>query len=539
MASGLKVRLEDGSEVGPLDLAMVRSWYEQGLINADSAVQRAGSKSWTKLAQAVDLRAWGNLSIPSGKKKAVRSHAQAGGSSRGKASGDAAAFPVGRSLAEHWATSLGGLLLLVVAAGTAYLHWHPEDAVSPLDRAPFWAIALGLLASALALLPGWEMSRRGVRLLALVAGVAAFPLLGILVAQGVRGRALLGVLGLVLFCAAFFAFLADARPHWLRAAVTLLAVLGAGTVAAYFTYSPESDAQRQVREAVSGERRFGDPTIGITLDLPDGWRVLKKDAAVLDPPEDAMVAFAHPRQEAFGYLVSASSPAGIATLDAWLDRTLAGRRKAQADAKEEGRSEVAVGTLTGRRANVVFTNAGVAYRETATVWRDGWIYYSLVAWAPESAGAADLDALTTGVVTSGKLAASLQTAVQKVTLEVPALTVAAAELLMARSEAKVLEPDQAFRRSFEAVANALPTWKAGEAQEMGRLIAACYATLSARDRSRLAAYVEKIQKHQMTNPQEDREMSQVMKAAVLRLPEAKRTRLQALYEQAVRAAVAG
>ena len=68
---------------------------------------------------------------------------------------------------------------------------------------------------------------------------------------------------------------------------------------------------------------------------------------------------------------------------------------------------------------------------------------------------------------------------QKVTLEVPALTPAAAELLMARSQAKVLEPDQAFRRSFEAVANAWPGWKGPEAQEMARLIAACYATLTA------------------------------------------------------------
>jgi hypothetical protein len=180
----------------------------------------------------------------------------------------------------------------------------------------------------------------------------------------------------------------------------------------------------------------------------------------------------------------------------------------------------------------------VPHRETTTVWRDGWVYYALVAWAPQSAGAADLDALAAGVVTSGKLALNLQKAVQKVTLEVPALTPAAAEMLMARSEARVLEPDQAFRRSFEAVANALPTWKGGESQEMGRLISSCYATLTPRDRARLAAYVDKVQKHQMTTPQEDREMVLVMKDAVLRLPAPKRLRLQVLYQKAVEAAVA-
>jgi hypothetical protein len=476
----------------------------------------------------VDLRAWGNLAVSSSK-KATRSKAKAGPAARGKAE-ESVYEGTGGSFADHWATSFAGILLLVAAAAVGYLHLHPQDAVSPLDRAPFWAIALGLLAAALALLPGWEMSRKLVRLLAVVVAVCAFPLLGILVAQGVRGSALLAVGALVLLFFAFFAFLADARPHWTRAAVGILSVLGAGAAAGYFAYTPETSAQREIRESVTAEQRFSDPSLGVSLELPEGWRILKKDASAFELPPDARVAFAHPRQEAFGYLASASSPENIPTLEAWLGRVLLERRKAQPAAKEEGRAEVAVGTLTGRRANVLWTATGVPHRETTTVWRDGWVYYALVAWAPLSAGAADLDALAAGVATSGKLAQNLQQAVQKVTLEVPALTPAAAELLMARSEARTLEPDQAFRRSFDAVANALPAWKGGEAQEMARLISSCYATLTSRDRTRLAAYVEKVQKHQMTSPQEDRDMALLMKAAVLRLP-APSERLQVLYQR--------
>jgi hypothetical protein len=76
------------------------------------------------------------------------------------------------------------------------------------------------------------MSRKLVRLLAVMVAVCAFPLLGILVAQGVRGSALLAVGGLVLFFFAFFAFLADPRPHWMRAAVVILSVLGTGAASA-------------------------------------------------------------------------------------------------------------------------------------------------------------------------------------------------------------------------------------------------------------------------------------------------------------------
>jgi hypothetical protein len=536
MASGLKVRLDDGSEVGPLDLPMVRSWYEQGLINADSAVQRSGSKSWMKLSQAVDLRAWGNLAVSS--KKAVRSRAQAAPSARAKLEEARESRGGGRSFAEHWATSLAGLLFLIGAAAAGYLYFRPEDVVAPLDRAPWWPIALGLLACALALLPGWELSRKLVRFLALVLAIAAFPLLGILFAQGVRGAALFAVAAVLVFLGALFAFLADPAPHWAGAALRLLAVLGAGFASGYFGYAPETDAQREIREAVTAEQRFSDPSLGVSLELPPGWLVLKKDAGLIAPPADAKVAFAHPRQEAFGYFAAATSPAGVASLDAWLHRVLGERQKTQPGLKEEGRTDVAVGTLTGRRASALWSAAGVSYRESATVWRDGWIYYALVAWAPQRVGAADLDAVSAGVTTSGKLAANLQQAVQKVTLEVPALTPAAAELLMAKSEARVLEPDQAFRRSFDALASALPTWKGGEAQEMAQLIRSCYATLSPRERTRLAAYVEKVQKHQMTTPQEDRDMGQLMKTAVLRLPAHQRERLQALYQKAVEAAVA-
>lgn len=43
------VRLEDGSEIGPLDLSAVREWYARGLIHADSPVLSPGSPRWVPL----------------------------------------------------------------------------------------------------------------------------------------------------------------------------------------------------------------------------------------------------------------------------------------------------------------------------------------------------------------------------------------------------------------------------------------------------------------------------------------------------------
>jgi hypothetical protein len=134
------------------------------------------------------------------------------------------------------------------------------------------------------------------------------------------------------------------------------------------------------------------------------------------------------------------------------------------------------------------------------------------------------------------LDALVQQAVQTAATEVPSLTPAAARLLMERSQARILEPDQLFRRSLEALTRAQPSWSAAEARDVGQITSALYSNLSGRDRSRLAAYIDRVRGRRATTPQEDREMCGLMKTAVLHLPVATKQRLQALYEKAVRAA---
>ena len=172
------------------------------------------------------------------------------------------------------------------------------------------------------------------------------------------------------------------------------------------------------------------------------------------------------------------------------------------------------------------------------MWRDGWVYYALVAWAPQSAGAADLDALAAGVVTSGKLAANLQQAVQKVTLEVPALTPAAAELLMARSEARVLEPDQAFRRSFDAVANAIARLEGRRGPGDGPAHRVVLRDLDLTRPDPACGLRRQGAEAPDDDPPGRPRDGLLMKAAVLRLPAPKRERLQVLYQKAVEGAVA-
>jgi hypothetical protein len=324
---------------------------------------------------------------------------------------------------------------------------------------------------------------------------------------------------------------------WFKAALALLVVLGGGAGVAYFGYVPETEERRLVREWSSPDRRFADDSLAVSFQAPSGWRILKKDNPLVTAPPEAKLTLAQPRLGGFGVFLAESSPSGVASLDQYLNRLQAMRRRAIPALRETSRSDLTVGRLAGRKAIGSWEKDGLRYRDQAVAWKDGWVYFALAEWVPENGSAPtdrELDALLQGFSSNGTLAARLQQAVQNVTLAVPHLSPAAAEILMGQSQARVLEPDQAFRRALEAAARALPTWSKEDAQEFAQITAASYASLTAQDRNRLASYVERVRAQQLTSPEDDREMSQLMKGAVLRLPPAKRERLQGLYERAIR-----
>lgn len=82
MAQGLIVRLADGSEIGPLGRDDLRSWFEGGLISAESMVKRPDAARWTTLGQEIDVTLWRQLagtsrSVPSAPRSAASASAGA------------------------------------------------------------------------------------------------------------------------------------------------------------------------------------------------------------------------------------------------------------------------------------------------------------------------------------------------------------------------------------------------------------------------------------------------------------------------------
>ena len=398
-------------------------------------------------------------------------------------------------------------------AAFGILAWRPADASPAFDGAPWLQLALGALALGLALVPGWDLGRRIVRVALLLVAFALFPLAGILIAQGERGAGLLALASVWLFASGLAALLprtlgwAASRsrsfPSWPRA-----------------TAPGGSDGLRRAQASAgakgwaSADRRFTDDALGLTLDIPEGWVALKpgnpargrarRGAPDARPAAAGRLRLSRRRAGATGRRHRGAVPGPVVAPPA-----------ARAGLEAGQRSNALLGSLAGRRLESTWLAEGVRQREVAVAGLDGWMGFALVAWMPEATAARPdgLDALARGLAARGLLAVRLRAAVEAVVAGVPHLSAPAAEQLMSQSEARVLEPDQAFRRSVVALARLLPSLSKDETRELTGLTAATYAGVPWADRSRLASYVERVRKSATTGAEEDGEMAALMKTA--------------------------
>jgi len=532
--AGFKVRLGDGSEIGPMDLAALRTWLAQGLVDGDSPVMRPGSRKWVPLSTISELK--GALGVSRGKAKTSRKKKKEAERE------EIEEFDDEPTAVDRLRVRVVCAVLLLLAAGLGFLSFHPSEAPSAFDwlESPeekvrlFRQMALGAVALGLALVPGWDLARTLVRIVLVLAAFALFPLAGILIAQGERGAGLLA-LGSAWLIISGLAALLPRRIGWAGLLVAVLPVLVGGYGLYRFGRAEATEAEQALREWSTPERRFVDDGLGLTLEAPDGWVLLRPGNPLVQAPKDARVSLAIPRHGGAAYVVTEPAPRGVASADQYLNKLAARRRAERPGFEAKQRVNAILGSVTGRQLEAAWADGNTPYREVVVAGLDGWTGFALVAWMPEATASRTngLDALARGFAARGLLAVRLREAVEAAVAAVPHLSVPAAEQLMAQSEARVLEPDQAFRRSLQALAANIGSLTPAEKDELSRLTTAAYAGLVWKDRTELADYVERVRKGAMTPPGEDRAMAALLKTAESRLSGEGRLKLQGFYEKAI------
>jgi hypothetical protein len=515
---GYKVRLADGSEIGPMDLQAVRNWYAQGLLETDSPVLKPDSKHWAPLAEVIELV---DLRTP-------RRSAAAGSS----------AFEPRASLGPvsyTWPMRVAAVLALAAAAGAGFLWWFPRRFAPSIDPVPWREIGLGLLATGLLLALGWGWGRRVGQLVALLATAALPVAAGILVVEGVRGRPLLALLCAFVFTAGLFALLTVWPARWLKPTAAALVAMAGLYGIAHFGLVQESPLQRQVAEAAAPERTFNSD--GVTLALPESWRVLRAGQTATPVPPGAKAALGETRLGGLGYMIAEPAPPGVVSLDDYFARVVARRRQETIGFTERGAREVRVGALRGRAVDTSWSSEAGAFREVAAAWRNGGTYTALVAWVQDDGTtrpAAVLESLVSGLSFDPARAAGHTRAVEGAVRDVPLLSPASADLVVTGAPGP-LAPEAAWSRAFSLSNAGDAALTPDEVREKVVLLATAVATVPQRERTQVLAYVDRLRQGE-TGTAEDAALAALLRAAILQLSSPQLARLQELHERAIRAA---
>jgi GYF domain 2 len=334
------------------------------------------------------------------------------------------------------------------------------------------------------------------------------------------------------------------RPSPLRIVVpvALLAALVAGAFFWWKAGQPARDRQRALAEIRSfglPERRFADDPLGLRLELPDGWIVLRPDSPFFHAPT-AKLRLAHPGLGAFGRLQAQVRARGRHSLDEALDRALEDWRLFAAGLQEQGRSDTSIAGTPGRKANVSWSTEGQELRGTIAVWRDGWNELALLVWGPGSS-APEVNTATEALVShlkmGGVAAAKIRSAADAVAPATPELSRGSVEALVEERLAGGQPTEDLAQASIRVVSRGLPALTSSESQEMGQIYAQVYKPLKEKERARLAAWLAQVRSGAAVAPEEGQAMRQTLSDGLLALPEDVRGRLQVLNEKAVTAAL--
>lgn len=333
------------------------------------------------------------------------------------------------------------------------------------------------------------------------------------------------------------------RPSPLRILVPVL-VLGALAAAAAYWWN-RGQPERELRRAEANVRRYGtadrsyaDEGLGLRLDVPEGWIVLRADNPLFHAP-DARLRLAQPAHMSFARLFADASPRSKSSLDEALDRAVGNWQLLVNGLREDGRMDVTVSGTPGRRALTAWTADGQELRGSVTVWKDGWNDFTLAVWGPggDTEMKREADTLIAQVKMSGTAMARVRAAADAIAPETPELTRESVEALVLDRLSRNEPTEDLPQTSLRAVSRGLPALSREETQEMGRIYLQVYKPLKDKERAALAAWMERVRGGQHGGGDDDITMRAVLRDGILALPEDVRARLQLLNDKAIRAAL--
>jgi len=283
------------------------------------------------------------------------------------------------------------------------------------------------------------------------------------------------------------------------------------------------------------DRRVGNDALGFVVDLPPGWYALREDNPFVIT-RGARLRLADPALQAFGAVRVEKAPELGGDLDREIDALLREQVASRPSQREEGRADVQLGRGRGRLARTARDEDGQAVQGALAVWADGYEFYSLDVWAPVSAGEAfgtAMEELLRGIEPSGRLAARVNEAAERLAVEVPELPIESLRLLVGRRMAEGESLDGVSLDALHGVTRGIEALSPAEAEEMRRIYEKIWAPVPEAQRESLARILARVREGNPVPAPYLQALRDVVKAGVLELPAEERARLQELSARAL------
>jgi hypothetical protein len=325
------------------------------------------------------------------------------------------------------------------------------------------------------------------------------------------------------------------------AGLLLVAVLLGALFAALSPWIAKRRALAAIQAQALPDRRFADHVLGVILDVPQGWLILRPDTRLV-PPSDAKLILVEPSIPAFATLRMEPRPRLVAAEDAYLDGLVESWSVYRPKLKvlERGTERLAKGQARLLRAS--WEEGGEPTIGSTLAFHDGWNYFSLQAWAPAAAAeafASEFQALAHAISPTGDLEARVEEATRQVELEAPELSRTAVRLLVQARMSVGAPTEDLPETSVRVVTRGLNALSIAETEEVGLLYAQVWGPLPEAERKRLGRYLNEVKAGRPVAAEEGQPLRQLMKAGILSLPEGAQVRLRALNEKAIVAGLGG
>jgi hypothetical protein len=288
-----------------------------------------------------------------------------------------------------------------------------------------------------------------------------------------------------------------------------------------------------LRPLLSEERDYADAASGLALKAPPGWSFLRQDAPLF-AGVPAKVKLADPDAGTVVFINDEPKGLGFQSLDHQLDLMLERQKASGLDPKQRDRVDTTVGQAPARRMSLGWTHEGQPFSGFVSVWLDGPQVFTLfgAAVGGGTATEARFRALEAALRFSAPVETALAGAEKILMRECPMFTADAVRAIGRR-----IPPSSAaeayFKTGWTLAIKGQSQVDPTRAAELRDLMGAVYSRMGTTDRTRFAAYTERLRGGGGTTPAEDTQSMRILGKAAASLPADTLARLRGQIDTAI------